>query len=327
MHSRRKLLVLAVAGALAPLGALAQPSGRTLRLAILDDSSEDAQPHHWRTFLRRLGELGYAEGRNLTVEARYARGIPERLPALAAELAALKPDVIVARATPPALAAKQAAAGVPIVFVAVADPVAVGLVASLANLGGNVTGLSIISTEIGGKWIELLREMVPGATRLAFLGLPRSKGSMAVFRHLQERARSLKVAIQIFDGGQPKELERAFGAMVAGRYQGFCVGTSSALLDNRDRILQFAARQKLPAVYARREYVDAGGLLYYGVDLGGLYLRLADYVHRIAQGAKPAELPVESPSIVRMVVNLKTARAQGIKIPQRVLVRADEVIE
>ena len=150
---------------------------------------------------------------------------------------------------------------------------------------------------------------------------------MAVFRHLQERARSLKVAIRIFDGAQPKELERAFESMVADHYQGFCVGTSSNLLDNRDRILQFAARQKLPAVYARREYVDAGGLLYYGVDLGRLYLRLADYVHRIAQGAKPAELPVESPSIVRMVVNMKAARAQGIKIPQRVLVRADEVIE
>jgi len=324
---RRRFVALIGGGLAAPLAVLAQPSGRVLRLAILDDASEDAQRHHWRAFLKRLGELGYAEGRNLVVEARYARGAPERLSALAAELVALKPDLIVARGTPAAHAAKQASVTVPIVFVAVADPVAAGLVASRAHPGGNVTGLSNISTEVGAKWIELLRELAPGATRLAYLGDPSNKGSLTVFGQLQERARSLKVAIQIFDARQPKELERAFESIVAERYQGFCVGPSAVILDNRDRILQFAARQKLPAVYARREYVDAGGLLSYGVDLGVMYLRLADYVHRIAQGAKPSELPVESPSIVRMVVNLKAARAQGIKIPQRVLVRADEVIQ
>jgi putative ABC transport system substrate-binding protein len=298
-----------------------------LRLAILDDASEGAQRHHWRAFLKRLGELGYAEGRSLTVDARYAGGAPERLPALAAELAALKPDIVVARATPAARAARQAAAGIPIVFVAVADPVGSGLVASIAHPGGNVTGLSIISAQMGVKWIELLRELVPGATRLAYLGDPSNPASRAVFDQMQDRARSLKVAIQMLDARQRKELDRTFEAMVADRCQGFCVGTSTVMLDNRDRILQFAARQKLPAVYPRREYVESGGLLYYGVDLGGMYVRLADYVQRIARGAKPSELPVESPSIVRMAVNLKTARAQGIKIPKSILVRADEVIE
>lgn len=311
----------------APLAGVAQPSGRMLRIAILDAAPEDTQRHHWRAFLRRLAELGYVEGRNLTVEERYARGATERLPALAAELVALKPDIIVAQGTPSARAAKQATATVPIVFLGVADPVRDGIAASLARPGGNLTGLSIISTEIGLKWIELLREIVPGSKRFAFLGDASNIAGKRNFDQLKEQVRALGVTIQMFDGHERNELERSLDVIARDRYEGLYLGNSPTILAHRDRILQFAARQKLPAVYPRREYVDAGGLLSYGADLNVIYPRAAEYVQRIAQGARPSELPIERPNVVRMVVNLKAARAQGIKIPQRVLVRADEVIE
>jgi len=326
MRRRRTLgAMLALLGA--PLAGVAQPSRGTLRIAILDAASEDTQRHHWRAFLKRLAELGYTEGRNLTVEQRFAKGATERLPALAAEVVALTPGIIVANGTPAARAAKQASATIPIVFLGVADPVRDGIAASLARPGGNLTGLSIISSELGLKWIELLREIAPGAKRFAFLGDTSNIAGTRNFDQLREQLRALGVTIQIFDAHRRDELGRSFDAIARERYEGFYLGNSATILANRDRILQFAAQQKLPAVYPRREYVDAGGLLFYGADLSVSYLRAAEYVLRIAQGAKPAELPIERPDVVRMVVNLKAARAQGIGIPKSILVRADEVIE
>jgi len=310
-----------------PLAGIAQPAGRVLRIAILDAGSENAQRHNWRAFLKRLAELGYAEGRNLTIEERYARGATERLPALAADLVALKPDVIVVQGTPSARAAKDASATVPIVFLGVADPVRDGIAASLSRPGGNSTGLSIFSSELGLKWIELLREIVPGAKRLAFLGDASNAAGKRNFDQLREQARALGITIQMFDGHKRDELERSLDVIARDRYEGLYLGNSTTILDHRDRILQFAARQKLPAIYPRREYVDAGGLISYGADLRAIYPRAAEYVQRIVQGARPSELPIEQPNVVRMVVNLKTARAQGIKIPKSILVRADEVIE
>ena len=323
---RRGFVILGLGALAAPFAALAQP-GRVLRIAILDAATESAQRHHWRAFTRRLAELGYVEGKNLKVEQRFARGATDRLPALAAELVALKPDVIVALGTNVARAVKQATASIPIVFLGTADPVRDGLAASLARPGGNATGISNISLELGLKWIELLREISPGSKRFAFIGDATNIGARRNFDTLQAQARALGVTVELFDGGRRDALERSLEAIVHGRYEGAYTGNSPTILDHRDRILQFAARQKLPVVYPRREYVDAGGLVYYGVDLGAVYPRAAEYVHRIAQGARPSEMPIEEPSTVRMVVNLKAARAQGIKIPQRLLVRADEVIE
>jgi len=306
---------------------LAQPAKRVYRIATLDDAVEGARDQIWRVFRNRLRELVLADGNDVAYEARYARGALDRLPELAAELVALKPDIIVCPATPATIAAMKATSTIPIVFLGAGNPVGSGLVASLARPGGNVTGTSNITTEIVGKQLELLRELVPSAKRLAFLTDASSKGSLAVFRQLENHARAMKLAIRILDGRKRTDLERSFETINRERVQGLIVGTPGALLEHRDQIVQFAAREKLPVVYGRREYAEAGGLLSYGADLHLLYQRSADYVHRILKGAKPADLPVEQSSNLRMVLNLKTARALGIKIPDLVRLRVDEVIE
>lgn len=325
MKRREALLGLALCS-LAPT-LRAQPAARPLRVGILEVGSERAQQHHWRAFFRRLSELGYARGKNLRVEERYAGGATERLEALAAELAALKPDVILTQGSPATQAVLRASKTIPVVFVGVADPVRDGLAASLARPGGNATGLSIITPEIGMKWIELLREISPGATRLAFLADVNNPAGVRTFHQVREQARRIGVAIEMFDGRKRDALERSLEAIARDKYEGLYLGNTAVLLDHREQIVQFAARQTFPTVYPRREYLDAGGLVYYGADLSTVYPRAAEYVQRIAQGAKPAELPIERPATVRLGVNLKAARAQGISIPQRLLVRADEVIE
>jgi len=324
---RRRQFLAATGALLAPLAALAQIVGRELRIAFLDDGSEDANRAHFQAFLKRLGQLGYSEGRNLAVEKRFAQGVTERLPALAAELVALKPDIIIASATPQALAAKRATSTIPIVFMGPTDPVAVGLVQSLARPGGNATGISNLAVEVGVKWIDMMREIIPDAKRLAYLSDTSNKGAALVFDELQVRARSLNLSIQFLDGRQHTRLEHSFETIVRERLDGFIVGAANVVFEHRMAIIEFAARQKLPVIYGRREYADAGGLLSYGVDVGLNYMRAAEYVHRIAQGAKPMDLPVERPRAVRLVLNLKAARAQGIAIPQTIRIRADELIE
>lgn len=311
----------------APPSGFSQTATRTLRLAILDDATETARARMWELFRARLRELGYVEGKNLVIEVRYARRANEQLPALAVELVALKPDIIVAAPTPPAQAAMQATSSIPIVFTGVADPVGAGLVKSFARPGGNATGVSIITTEIGVKWIELLREISPGAKRIAYLTDTGSAGGMLVAKRMQEEARKLDVTIDVFGGQQPKELERSLEAIARGRYAGLIVSPTARLADHRQEIVRFAAQYRLPAIYGQREYADLGGLLAYAPDFGVIYQRTADYVHRIAQGAKPSDLPVERPNAIRMVLNLKTSRALGIPIPSSVRHRADELID
>lgn len=274
-----------------------------------------------------MQELGYAEGKSFVIERRYARGATEQLPALAKELVASKPDVIVAPSTSAARAAMRATTSIPIVFIGPADPVASGLVASLARPGGNVTGTSAISTEMSAKWIELLLELAPGAKRLGFLTDTSNPGSVLLFRSTEEQAQALNVTVQLLNGRQRSELEKSFESIVHQRIEGLIVSVTAVLVDHRDQIVQFAARQRLPVLYARRDYMDAGGLVFYGVDLGVIYSRAADYVHRIAQGARPADLPVERPTVIRLVLNRKTARELGLTVPPTVLVRADELIE
>jgi ABC-type uncharacterized transport system substrate-binding protein len=305
----------------------AQPAARVLRIATLEDGSEKTRRHYWNLFRTRLRELGRVEGKDFVFERRYSGEASERLPALAAELAALKPDILVAVSTPATQAVMKATSSVPVVFIAVTDPVGARIVASLSHPGGNLTGVSNMSPEIVGKWLELLREMAPAAKQLAFLGQASNRGAQLTFSQLQEHARSLKVEVRFLDARERDELERSFKTIKRDGVQGMLVGSSQVLLDNRDRIVQFAAAEKLPAVYGRREYVDAGGLLSYDVDFDALYRRAAEYVHRILQGAKPADLPVDRASRLRLAVNLKAARALGIQIPDSIRTRADEVIE
>jgi len=325
--NRRSVVAITLATLVLPRTLLAQPAKRVYRVAILDDAVENARAHMWQVFRKRLAELGVVEGRDVVYEARYARGASERLPALAAELVALKPDIVVCAGTPPTSAAMKATSSIPVVFVGSGDPVGSGLVASLARPRGNVTGTSNQTAEIGGKQIEMLRELSPAAIRLAYLANASNKASVAVFRQIEEHARAMNVTIRMLDGRQRIELERSFETIRQERVQGFIVSTTGLLLEHRDQIVHFAAREKLPAVYGRREYVDAGGLLSYAADVEIGYLRSADLVHRILRGAKPADLPVEQTGKVKMVLNLKTARALGITVPQSLRLRADEVIE
>lgn len=324
---KRRPFLLAAPALLVALGVQAQPAKRVYRIAILDDGIESARAERWKLLHNRLRELGLVEGKDVVYEARYARGANERLPALAAELVALKPDIIVTPTTPPTIAAMKATSSIPIVFLGSGDPVGSGLVASLARPGGNVTGISTNSPQISGKQLEMLREMSPTAIRLAYLADLSNTVSVTVFRRLEEHARAINVSIRLLDGRQRIELERSFETIKRERLQGFIVSTTAVLMEHRDQIVQFAARERLPVVYGQREYVEAGGLLSYSVDLEFAFLRSADYVHRILNGAKPADLPVEQSSNIRMVLNLKTARALGIAIPPSMRLRADEVIE
>jgi putative ABC transport system substrate-binding protein len=293
---------------------------------MLEDASEKTRAHAWQVFRNRLRELGYIEGKNLVIEARYARGASERLPALAAEVVALRPHIIVVTSTPATRAVIQATSTIPIVFTGIGDPVASGLVKSLARPGGNATGLSILSRELGAKSVELLREIVPNGRRFAFLTDPANTGSVLVYERLRDHARALGVTVEMFDG-KPAGVERSLQAIVRERFEGLIVGQPAVVAESRERIVQFAARQKLPAVYGRRDYVDAGGLLSYGPEYAIMYRRTAEFVDRVAKGAKPAEMPVERPDTVRMVLNLRTAREQGIAIPASIRHRADELIE
>ena len=322
---RRQILIAACALLVAPF-ASGQPAGRLVRIGILSEANEDAQ--YWLLPLRdQLKKLGYVEGKNLVIEARFAQGVSARLHAQAAELVALKPDLIVTSGTVATQAAMKATSSIPIVFVGAADPVKSGLVASLARPGGNVTGTSNMTMQLSAKWIEMLLEIAPGAKKIAYLGQSSNQAIRAIYQSLQETARSRGAAIRLLEASTPDEIARAFELMVREKFDGFVVAVSPVLLTHRQSIADLAARHRLPAVYPREEYVAAGGLLSYGGETVAGYRRAADFAHRILQGAKPADLPVEQTASFRTVVNLANARALGIKIPQSILLRADRVIE
>ena len=324
---RRALVALFGAGLAVPTALWAQGAGRVYRVALLDDAHESARRPNWLLLRNRLTQLGYVEGKNVVYEARYAEGDAERLPALVAELLALKPDVLIALGTVAAQPVRKAGSTVPAVFIGVGDPVGAGLVASLARPGGNMTGTSVISSDVSPKLLELMRDLAPKAKRLALLTDLTNKSSMLMLRRVEESAKQIGVSVEGFSSRTVDELERALQAIRRGRFQGLLVGASGLMVHYRDRIIAFAAESRLPTVYARREYVDAGGLVSYGPSYRHGYVRGADYVDRILKGAKPADLPVEQPASIEMVLNLKTARALGIAIPGAIRTRADEVIE
>ena len=318
------VVILAVT-LLAPLAARAQQMARIGYLVL----NLDVNPRNRDAFRQGLRDLGYVEGRNLVIEYRDAEGKPERLATSAAELVALNVDVIVSPGTLASLAAKRATATIPIVVPTIGDPVADGLVKSLAQPGGNVTGLSNLTNDLIGKCMQLLKEAVPGATRVAVLTHPGSataKTDKDFATRAQAAGRSLGFVVQLIVAGRPVDLDRAFAEMSRWRATALVVMPYATLLQERARIVALAAKQRLPAVYAYRENVVAGGLMSYGADLADQFRRSAAYVDRILKGAKPADLPVEQPTKFELIINLKTAKALGLTIPQTLLLRADEII-
>ena len=289
-----------------------------------------ANPHLHEALRQGLRDLGYVEGRNLVIEYRDAEGKVERLPALAPELVALNVDVIVAPGTPQALAAKQATRTIPIVFTAAIDPVTDGLVTSLARPGGNVTGLATLSSELVGKNLEQLKQAVPGVSRVAILWQPGGMGERTekdMLKGVEVTARALGVRPQFVEARGPADFDRAFSEMTRARAGTLTVVGSSMFVSERRRLVDLAAKHRLPAVYAQRAYVDVGGLMSYGPDVADLFRRAATYVDKILCGARPADLPIEQPTKFELLINLKTAKALGLTIPPSLLQRADQVIE
>ena len=313
---------------LAPLVADAQPAGKVPRIGLLGVSPESPTGRAvLDAFRQGLRDLGYVEGRSVVIEYRWAEEV-DRLPALAAELVRLNVDVLVAGGTPASLAAKHATATIPIVSVYTPDPVGLGLVGSLARPGGNITGLSAQGIEFAGKLLELLKQAVPHARRVAVLGDPGHPAYPSVWRELGLAARTLRVALQAADVRKREELESAFSAMTRAPVPGGILVLSEPLtFRNSARIANLAAKSRLPAVFGFPEGAAAGGLMGYGPNVRDTYRRAATYVDKILKGARPADLPVEQPTKFDLVINLKTAKALGLKIPPSVMIRADQVIE
>ena len=316
-------VILTVGLVLAPLAAEAQQAARVPHVGVLRAGSPpDPSIEAFRAALR---VLGYMEGQTIVVTQRWAEGRPERLPALATELVRLKVDVILTRGTPAALAAKNATGTIPVVITGVGDPVGQGIIVSLAHPGGNITGLSATVTEIYPKRVELLRELVPKATRIAALFNMSNPAIPHQWRQVEAAARSLGMQAQLLDVRKQEDLRPAFDAAVRQRAAALVVGLETLTLANAPLIVDLAAKHRLPAMYASGEFV--GGLASYGVHYPDHYRRAATFVDKILKGAKPADLPVEQPTKFELVVNLRTARALGLTIPRTVLLQVDQVIE
>jgi putative tryptophan/tyrosine transport system substrate-binding protein len=331
MHrvQRRHFLITAWALLAAP-PAGAQQAAKAARIGYLANFPPAAYPQQHEAFLQGLRDLGYVEGRNLVIEYRFAEGKIEQFPALAAELVARKVDVIVVGSTPQALAAKQATRTLPIVFISAADPVTSGLVTSLARPGGNVTGLSSVAPELIGKCLQQLKQVVPGVSRVAVLWEPGGSGERTdkdMLKAADAAARALGVRPQFVEARGPADFDRAFSDMTKARVDALTVLRSAMFFGERRLLLQLAAKNRLPAVYFFREFVDAGGLMSYGPNQADLNRRAATYVDKILKGAKPGDLPVEQPTKFELVINLKTAKDLGLTIPQLVLARADDLIQ
>ena len=327
---RRTFLVMASGSLLAaPLAAEAQQANKIARIGWLSGNMAN-NPQLPEAFRQGLRDLGYVEGRNVVIEYRDAGGNFERLPALAAELVALKVDVILAGGTPHAVAAKRATRTIPIVFAGATGPVENGLVASLARPGGNATGLSNLGQELVGKRLEHLKQAVPGVSRVAVLWQPGAFGDRTEKGSRKEAevaARALGVRVQFVEARGPENFDRAFSEMTTARADALIVLSSSMFFTERRRLVALAGKNRLPAVYAARDFIEAGGLMAYGPNLADSFRRAATYVDRILRGAKPAELPVEEPTTFELIINLKTAKALGLTIPASLLARADQVIE
>ena len=321
-------VILAFCLTLAPLAADAQPPTKLPRVGYLSDESRSSGFASFEPIAQGLRELGYLEGRNIVFEHRYAEGKTEVLSGLAAELVRLKVDVIVAVGTPATRAAKNATETIPIVFTRIADPVALGLVASLARPSGNLTGVSVLTRDLAAKWLELLTEAIPGVRRVGVVWDPTFPPAALQLREIEVAARSLRVQIQPVGVQRPEEFEGALSAMTRQHVGALVVLAGLARsTEHRKRIADLAVKSRLPMMSVSREGVEAGGLMSYGTNFSDMYRRAATYVDKILRGAKPSDLPVEQPTKFELVINLKTAKALGLTIPPTVLLRADHVIE
>jgi putative ABC transport system substrate-binding protein len=326
---RKAILSILIGAALLAVAVIAdaqQPKNIPL-VGFLVPGSPSSYSARIEAFRQGLRELGYVEGQNIIIEYRYTEGKSDRLPVLASELVQLKVDVIVTGTTPAIQAAKNTTSTIPIVMAEVADPVAVGLVSSFARPGGNITGFTTLSPDLDGKRLELLKEILPNVTRVAFIWDPTNSANRIRFKGVQSAAQALAITLQSLEVRNPTELASAFEAAIRERPGALMVPNPTVLTYGR-QIADFAAKNRLPLGYDTREHAEkAGGLMAYGPNFADLLRRVATYVDKILKGAKPADLPVEQPTKFEFVVNLKTAKQIGLTIPPNVLARADKVIK
>ena len=325
---KRKITVFALCALLFTLCGFvdAQQAKKIPRIGFLAPGSSSSDSPRVDPFRQGLRELGYTEGQNIVIELRFAEGKSERLPALVADLIQLKVDVIVLSGTPAAQVAKQATTMIPIVMGTSADPVGTGLVTSLARPGGNVTGLSTLGSDLSGKRLELLKEVVPGVSRIAVLSNPTNQSVPALLRETEVAAQSLGVQVQFLEARSPDELDKVFVA-IKERPRALMVVPDPMLFAQRKRLSDLAGENRLPTIAEWEEFVGAGGLMSYGPSFRAMFRRAAVFVDKILKGTKPADLPVEQPTKFEFIINLKTAKQIGVTIPPNVLARADRVIK
>ncbi len=325
MMDRRRFLGRIAGGLLgAPLAVRAQPAMKTYRIGILETIPASRNAANLDALRKGLRELGYVEGQNLVIEYRSADGRAERFPELASELVRLKVDLIVTRGTPATEAAKNASENTPILMAAMRPLV---VAASLARPGGNVTGVTTFSTELTGKRLELLKEMVPRLSRAALLHNMGNPAAPPEWEETKKAARSLRLTVELLDVRNEVDLDRAFEMAVRQHVDALVIGADGLTLMHQQRIVDSVARMGLPATYPAREFVESGGLMAYGVNYPDLYVRFASFIDKILKGAKPGELPVEQPTKFVLSINIKTAKVLGLAVPQSLLLRADEVIQ
>ena len=326
---KKKITVLTLCAMLLALSvpAEAQQQLKKLhRIGILLVGSSSFYSAWIDVFRQGLKELGYIEGKNIAIEYRYAEGKADRLPALAAELVGLKVEIVFTSSTPSVLAVKKATSTIPIVFVSISDPVASGLVTSLARPGGNITGLSLVAVELSGKRLELLKEAVPKVTRVAFLWESTNPDQAPQWREAQAAAQALGLQLQSLEVRSANDFDSAFEAALKERVQALITTPEALFGTHLKRIVEFAAKNRLPTMYGNPQFVDAGGLMSYAPDYTVQYRRAAIYVDKILKGSKPADLPVEQPTKFEFIINLKAAKQIGLTIPPNVLARADRVV-
>ncbi len=328
MISRRVFISMMAGGLLAaPLAAEAQPVGKVWRIGYLANGARTPDGGPPAALRQALLELGYVEGKTVTYAARWAEAKHDRLPGLAAELVNLKVDLIVTLGGPAAEAAKEATSTIPIVIASTGDAVGIGLIASLARPGGNITGITDQATELSAKRLELLKEAVPKASRIAVLWNADDRAMTLRYREIERAARILRVAVQPLGVREPDDFDVAFSAMTRDRPDALFLVTDALTTLNRKRVLDFAAVHRIPAMYEFGFLVREGGLMSYGVNLDDIWRRAAVYVDRILKGAKPAELPVEQPTRYYLLLNVNTAKTLGLTIPPSLLLRADELVQ
>ena len=325
----RRVFLAALGFLGAPLPIEAQQAAKVNRIGLLGGSPPNSPGGRrtWDGFFQGMRELGYVEGQNILIEGRFYGEQTARLPALAAELVRLNVDVIVAGAPPAPEAAQRATSTIPIVVAIHTDPVESGLVASLAKPGKNVTGLSTLTRELVGKRLQLLKEAIPGISRMAVLWNPTVAPQVLELKEAKAAAQALKVRLQVLEARAPSDFPGAFSAMTRERAGGVFIMTSSMFYAERTRIAELAAQSGVPAIYGAREYAEVGGFMAYGIDLRESFRRAATYVDRILKGAKPGDLPIERPTKFELVINLKPAKALGLTLSPTLLQRADQVIQ